>query len=62
MAEDLKRVKEFWQAYRAAVLWQGVTQAKAEWFVRWPQPWPLHTHTPETARALSRRQAFRDEL
>jgi hypothetical protein len=38
MAEDLKRVKEFWQAYRAAVLRQGVTQAKAEWFVRWAQP------------------------
>jgi len=31
MAEDLKRVKEFWQADRAAVLWQGVTQAKAEY-------------------------------
>ena len=107
MAEDLKRVKEFWQEYRAAVLRQGVAQAKAEWFVRWAQrfaravpgvslrdlesqthveawqveqaqealrvlyqhclprpwaqPWPLPTHTPETARALPRRQAFRDE-
>ena len=37
MAEDLKRVKEFWQEYRAAVLRQGVAQAKAEWFVRWAQ-------------------------
>ena len=120
MAEDLKRVKEFWQAYRAAVLRQGVTQAKAEWFVRWAQrfaqavpgvslrarteahgraflrdlesqthveawqverapealrmlyqhclprpwaqPWPMHTHTSETARTLPQRQASRDKL
>jgi hypothetical protein len=119
MAENLKPVKEFWQEYRAAVLRQGVAQAKAEWFVRWAQrfaravpgvslrartdahvrallrdlesqthveawqveqaqealhmlyqhclprpwaqPWPLHTHTSETARTLPRRQAFRDE-
>jgi integron integrase len=31
MAEDIKRVKDSWQEYRAAVLRQGVTQAKAEW-------------------------------
>jgi hypothetical protein len=110
MVEDIKRVKDFWQEYRAAVLRQGLPQARAEWFVRWAQrfaravpgvplrarteahvraflsdlvqqahvepwqveqaqealrvlyqeylslpwarPWPLQTHTPETARGL----------
>ena len=119
MAEDLKRVKECWQKYRAAVLRQGVAQAKAEGFVRWAQrfaqavpgvslrarteahgraflrdldsrthveawqveqaqealrvpyqhrlprpwaqPWPLPSHTAETARTLPRRQAFHAE-
>ena len=28
----------------------------------WAQPWPMHTHTSETARTLPQRQASRDEL
>jgi integron integrase len=120
MAKEIKRVKDFWQEYRAAVVRQGVPPARAEWCVRWAQrfaravpgiplrerseahvkaflgdlegqahvepwqvaqaqealrmlyqeclprpwarPWPLQTHTPETARALPRRNSFRDEL
>jgi hypothetical protein len=26
------------------------------------RPWPLQTHTPETARGLLQRKSFRDEL
>jgi hypothetical protein len=39
MVEDLNRVKEFWQGYRAAVLRQGVPPARAEWFIRWASGW-----------------------
>jgi hypothetical protein len=61
MAEDIKRVKDFWQEYRAAVLRQGVTQAKAEWFVRWAQRFAragpgvsLRARTDATVRAFLR--------
>lgn len=34
MAEGLKRVKECWQAYRAAVLRQGIPPTRADWLGR----------------------------
>ena len=37
MVEEIKRVKHFWQEYRATVLRQGVPPARTEWFVRWAQ-------------------------
>jgi hypothetical protein len=37
MLEEINQVKHFWREYRAAVLKQGVPQAKAEWHVRWAQ-------------------------
>jgi hypothetical protein len=59
MAENIKRVKDFWQEYRAAVLRQGVPPARAEWFVRWAQRFaraatgvPLRTRTEAHVRAF----------
>jgi Phage integrase, N-terminal SAM-like domain/Phage integrase family len=59
MVEDIKRVKDFWQEYRAAVLRQGLPQARAEWFVRWAQRFaravpgvPLRTRTEAHVRAF----------
>ena len=37
MREEIKEVKDFWQDYQAAVLRQGVSPAKTQWFVRWVQ-------------------------
>src|SRR5918999_1478653 len=61
MAENIKRVKDFWQEYRAAVLRQGVPPARAEWFVRWAQRFaravpgvPLRTRTEAHVRAFLR--------
>jgi integron integrase len=59
MAEDIKRVKDFRQEYRAAVLRQGVPPARIEWFVRWAQRFaraapgvPLRTRTEAHVRAF----------
>jgi integrase-like protein len=59
MVADLKRVKDVWQEYRAAILRQGVPPARAEWFVRWAQRFaravpgvPLRTRTAAHVRAF----------
>jgi hypothetical protein len=59
MVEDIKRVKDFWQEYRAALIRQGVPPARAEWFVRWAQRFartvpgvPLRTRTEAHVRAF----------
>jgi hypothetical protein len=35
MSRDSSEVKNFWQEYQAAVLRQGIPQAKSEWYRRW---------------------------
>jgi hypothetical protein len=37
MSRDSSEVKNFWQEYQAAVLRQGIPQAKSEWYGRWAQ-------------------------
>ena len=59
MQEEIKHVKPFWQEYRAAILSQGVSQARADWFVRWAQRFaravpgvPLRARTQAHVRAF----------
>jgi hypothetical protein len=59
MNSEALNVNKFWQQYQAAVLRQGVPQARAEWFVRWAQHLtrsglgvPLRTRTAAHVRAF----------
>ncbi len=59
MNREAKQVKQFWQDYRAAVLSQGVPQARTEWLVRWAQRFaralpgvPLRSRTAEHVTAF----------
>jgi len=60
MNREALNVNKLWQQYQAAVLRQGVPQARAEWFVRWAQRFtgsglgvPLRTRTAAHVRIFS---------
>ncbi|MBI3327809.1 MAG: phage integrase N-terminal SAM-like domain-containing protein [Nitrospinae bacterium] len=59
MDAEAKRVNNFWQEYRAAVLRQGVPHARADGLVRWAQRFaravpgvPLRTRAEADVRAF----------
>lgn len=59
MNREAQQVKQFRPDYRAAILRQGVPRARADWLVRWAQPFArVLPGVPLRSRTAAHVQAF----